>query len=83
MTPTERRQRLLEVLCVRRHDTCSNLAHEFHVAKSTIHRDLDILTCSYPIETVRAATAVGLRLRMGTTSTAKCFLPSRLHFSKG
>ncbi len=53
MTPTERRQRLLEVLCIRRHDTCDNLAHEFHVANSTIRRDLEILTCSYPIETVR------------------------------
>ena len=52
MTPTERRQKLLEVLCVRRHDTCDNLAHEFHVANSTIRHDLEILTCSYPIETV-------------------------------
>ena len=53
MTATERRQRLLEVLCVRRHDTCDNLAREFNVANSTIRHDLDILTCSYPIETVR------------------------------
>ncbi len=53
MTATERRQRLLEVLCVRRHDTCDNLAREFNVANSTIRHDLEILTCSYPIETVR------------------------------
>ena len=65
MTPTERRQRLLEVLCVRRHNTCSNLAHEFHVAKSTIHRDLDILTCSYPIETVRGRYGGGVKIADG------------------
>ena len=53
MASTERRQKLLEVLCIRRHDTCDNLAHEFHVANSTIRRNLEILTCSYPIETVR------------------------------
>ena len=53
MTATERRQRLLDVLCIRRHDTCDNLAREFNFANSTIRHDLDILTCSYPIETVR------------------------------
>lgn len=53
MTPTERRQRLLEVLCQRRHDTCDNLAFEFHVSNATIRRDLEVLMCSYPIETVR------------------------------
>ncbi len=31
MSLSERRQRLLEVLCLRRHDTYDNLAHEFNV----------------------------------------------------
>lgn len=53
MTPTERRQRLLETLCLRRRDTCDNLAHEFHVSNATIRRDIGVLMCSYPIETVR------------------------------
>ena len=65
MTPTERRQRLLEVLCIRRHDTCDNLAHEFHVANSTIRRDLEILTCSYPIETVRGRHGGGVKVAEG------------------
>ena len=65
MTPTERRQRLLEVLCIRRQDTCDNLAHEFHVANSTIRRDLGILTCSYPIETVRGRYGVGVKVAEG------------------
>ena len=65
MTPTERRQKLLEVLCVRRHDTCDNLTHEFHVANSTIRHDLEILTCSYPIETVRGRYGGGVKVADG------------------
>ena len=51
--PWERRQKILEALCLRRHETTDNLAHEFHVSKETIRRDITILTCSYPIETVQ------------------------------
>ena len=32
MNPWERRQKILEVLCLRRHDTYINLAHEFNVS---------------------------------------------------
>ena len=53
LNPWERRQKLLEVLCLRRHETTDNLAHEFNVSRGTIHRDLIILTCSYPIETIQ------------------------------
>lgn len=52
MSPTERRQELLELLCLRRHDTYDNLAREFGVSKMTIRRDVAALMCSYPIETV-------------------------------
>lgn len=52
MSPTERQQQLLEVLCRRRHDTCENLAREFKVSKRTIYRDIELLMCSYPVETV-------------------------------
>ena len=52
MSPAERRQELLEVLCLRRHDTYDNLAYEFNVSKTTIRRDVAVLMCSYPIETV-------------------------------
>ncbi len=52
MSPAERRQELLEVLCLRRHDTYDNLAQEFNVSKMTIRRDITVLMCSYPIETV-------------------------------
>ena len=53
VTPWERRQKILEALCLRRHDTYGNLAHEFNVSTGTIRRDIVVLTCSYPIETVR------------------------------
>ena len=53
MNPWERRQKILEVLCLRRHDTYGNLAHEFNVSTGTIRRDIVVLTCSYPIETVQ------------------------------
>lgn len=52
MSPAERRQGLLEMLCLRRQDTYDNLAHEFNVSKMTIRRDVAVLMCSYPIETV-------------------------------
>ena len=53
MTPWERRQKILEALCLRRHDTYGYLAHEFNVSTGTIRRDIVVLTCSYPIETVQ------------------------------
>ena len=52
MSLSERRQRLLEVLCLRRYDTYDNLAREFNVSKRTIRYDVAALMCSYPIETI-------------------------------
>ncbi len=52
LNPWERRQKILEVLCLRRHETTDNLAHEFNVSRETIRRDIRILTCSYPVEAV-------------------------------
>ena len=77
MISTERRQKLLEVLCIRRHDTCDNLAHEFHVANSTIRRDLEILTCSYPIETVRDRYGGGVKIADGYYLYRKMLTPKQ------
>lgn len=52
MSQAERRLRLLHMLCLRRHDTYDNLAHEFNVCKRTIRYDVAALMCAYPIETV-------------------------------
>ena len=50
---TERRQSILEVLCLRRFDTIDHLADEFGVSRRTIRYDLEVLQCSYPIETLK------------------------------
>lgn len=63
MSLSERRQHLLEVLCLRRHDTYDNLAHEFNVSKMTIRRDITALSCSCPIETVRGRYGGGVRVK--------------------
>jgi len=63
MSLSERRQSLLEVLCLRRHDTYDNLAHEFNVSKMTIRRDITALICSYPIETVHGRYGGGVKIR--------------------
>lgn len=62
MTLFERRQELLELLCRRRCETYSNLAREFNVSKMTIRRDILVLMCSYPIETVHGGRHGGVRV---------------------
>ena len=52
MTAAERRQAILEVLCLRRHETRENLANEFGVSKRTIEYDVLNLMLTYPVYTV-------------------------------
>lgn len=63
MSQAERRQRLLNVLCLRRHDTYDNLAREFNVCKRTIRYDVAALMCEYPIETVCGRYGGGVRVK--------------------
>lgn len=65
MSAADRRQRLLEVLCLRRHDTYDNLARDFNVSKMTIRRDVAALMCSYPIETVHGGRHGGVKVLNG------------------
>ncbi|UKI51947.1 MAG: hypothetical protein L6V79_07305 [Clostridium sp.] len=53
MTAAERRQAILEVLCMRRHETRENLANEFGVSKRTIEYDVLNLMLTYPVYTVQ------------------------------
>lgn len=53
MTASERRQAILEVLCLRRHETRENLANEFGVSKRTIEYDVLNLMLTYPVYTVQ------------------------------
>ena len=49
----ERRRAIMEVLCVRRHETRGNLAFEFGVSKRTIEYDVQSLSLDYPIYTTQ------------------------------
>lgn len=49
----ERRMAIWHTLCYRRHVTISYLAAEYKVSRSTIRDDVDILSLSYPIVSVR------------------------------
>lgn len=53
MTAAERRQAILEVLCMRRHETRENLANEFGVSKRTIEYDVLELSLVYPVYTTQ------------------------------
>ena len=53
MTTMERRQAILEALCVRRHETGVNLAFEFGVCVRTIEKDVLNLSLEYPIYTIQ------------------------------
>ncbi len=65
MNYAERREAILEVLCIRRHDTYRNLAFEFQVSRETIRQDIAVLMCSYPIETVRGRHGGGVKIADG------------------
>ena len=51
MNVAERRQAIIEALCVRRKETRENLAYEFGVSKRTIDYDIMALSVLYPIYT--------------------------------
>jgi predicted DNA-binding transcriptional regulator YafY len=49
----ERRQKLLAVLSIRRHDIVENLAYEFSISKKTILRDVNLLSLEHnPVYTL-------------------------------
>ena len=52
MRAIERRQAILEALCMRRHEKVANLACEFGVTDRTIKNDILELSLSYPVYTV-------------------------------
>lgn len=51
MAASERRQAIIDVLRVRRHDTMDNLAFEFETSRRTIVNDIAVLSLTYPIFT--------------------------------
>ena len=62
MSAWERRQRILEYLCIKKHSTYQCLAREFEVSKRTVQNDIQVLMSSYPIETVSGRYGGGIRI---------------------
>ena len=62
MSPNERRQSIWQSLCRSRHETIQNLAMEYQVSPRTIRYDINILTLSHPIETIRGRYGGGVKL---------------------
>lgn len=65
MGPNERRIEIMEILCHRRQETMENLATEFGVSIRTIRNDIDYLSLSYPLETVRGRYGGGVKIMDG------------------
>ena len=60
-TTNDRRMLILETLIERKQETMERLAMEFGVTRMTIYRDIQVLSCSYPI-TTNAGGAGGVRI---------------------
>ncbi|MGF7185301.1 putative DNA-binding transcriptional regulator YafY [Desulfitispora alkaliphila] len=77
MGPNERRMKIIEALCRRRQDTMSNLATEFGVSTRTIKNDIDTLSLSYPIETIRGRHGGGVKVTDGYYLNRKYLKPQQ------
>lgn len=82
MTPSERREAILNVLCKRRQDTIENLANEFGVSVRTIKYDIEELTLAHPIETVRGRYGGGVKVADGYYIGRKYLKPSQQELLK-
>lgn len=82
MSPTERRQELLEILCLRKYETYGNLALELNVSKMTIRRDVAILMCSYPVETIHGGRHGGVKIAEGFRLCRKILTPKQTKLLK-
>lgn len=77
MGPNERRMEIMEVRCYRRQDTMKNLANEFGVSIRTIRNDIDYLSLSYPLETIRGRYGGGVRVMDGFYMNRKYLKPEQ------
>ena len=82
MTPSERREAILNVLCKRRQDTVENLAHEFGVSVRTIKYDIEERTLAHPIETVRGRYGGGVKVAEGYYLGRKYLKPNQQELLK-
>jgi DeoR/GlpR family transcriptional regulator of sugar metabolism len=68
--PSERRQAIWETLCRKQHETSQNLASELGVSLRTIQYDIEQLSLSHPIETIRGRHGGGVKV-------SDCYQPKR------
>lgn len=78
----ERREAILDALCIRRKDTAENLAQEFGVSERTIRNDIVELSCSYPIEMVRGRHGGGIKVAEWFRRTVKTLNPKQAELLK-
>lgn len=77
MGTSERRMKIMEVLCRRRHETMKNLAFEFDVSQRTIRNDINVLSLSYPLETKRGRYGGGVEVMDGYYLDRKYLKPKQ------
>ena len=74
VTANERRQEIIEILSDRRYEKIENLMSEFGVSRSTIKRDIEVLSLSYPIYSV-SGNGGGIRVADGWYSNRRYLKP--------
>ena len=78
MGAEERRKAIWRALCRRRQDTIANLAVEFNVSPRTVYYDIRILSCIYPIESVRGRYHGGIKVAEWYTPNSKALTPAQV-----
>ena len=73
-----RRKAIWRALCRRRQDTIANLAVEFNVSPRTVYYDIRILSCIYPIESVRGRYHGGIKVAEWYTPNSKALTPAQM-----
>jgi len=82
MGANERRQEIMENLCFRRQDTMANLATEFKVSIRTIRNDINFLSLTHPLETIRGRYGGGVRVMDGYYMNRKYLKPEQQELLK-
>lgn len=78
LTPTERRLKIIKILYQRGQETMENLAQEFDVTSRTIRNDINYLSLSYPLETVRGRYGGGVKIMQDVKDQRRYLKPEQL-----
>ncbi len=78
MEAHERRMAIWRSLCCHRFDTVAHLATKYKVSVRTIYYDVQILSLSYPIETVRGRYHGGIKIPDWYKPNPNVYTPAQL-----